>query len=87
MKQKARPKASPYLTKNWDYMMSEYRGSLDDLKINTYIDPRDRKRSFTRLEVFFLGRMYKNTERRSDRILQDCPLTLSAMQQSGGRIN
>ncbi|NER35852.1 MAG: hypothetical protein F6J93_18000 [Oscillatoria sp. SIO1A7] len=62
--------------------MSEYQRSLDDLKINTYRDPRDRKRSCTRHEAFVLGCTYKNTERRSDRILQDCPLTLDQCQRA-----
>ncbi|NER35876.1 MAG: hypothetical protein F6J93_18130 [Oscillatoria sp. SIO1A7] len=68
--------------------MSEYQGSLDDLKINTYRDPRDRKRSCTRHEAFVLGCTYKNTEKRSDRkMMQDCRETLCAMPESGGRIN
>ncbi|NER34953.1 MAG: hypothetical protein F6J93_13180 [Oscillatoria sp. SIO1A7] len=54
--------------------MSEYQGSLDDLKINTYRDPRDRKRSCTPHEAFVLGCTYKNTEKRSDRkMMQGLP--------------
>ncbi|NER35508.1 MAG: hypothetical protein F6J93_16200 [Oscillatoria sp. SIO1A7] len=67
--------------------MSEYQGSLDDLKINTYRDPRDRKWSCTRHEAFVLGCTYKNTEGRTYyKMMQDCPLTLSAMPESGGKI-
>ena len=63
--------------------MSEYRGSLDDLKINTYRDPSDRRQSFTRHEVFVLGWMYKNTEGRTYRkMMQDCRLTLEQCQRA-----
>ena len=63
--------------------MSEYQGSLDDLKINTYRDPRDRKRSCNRHEAFVLGWMYKNTEGRTyHKMMQDCRLTLEQCQRA-----
>ncbi|NER34855.1 MAG: hypothetical protein F6J93_12670 [Oscillatoria sp. SIO1A7] len=63
-------------------MMSEYQGSLDGLKINTYKAQSDRKQSFTGHEVFALGWTYKNTEGRSDRKMQDCRLTLEQCQRA-----
>ena len=63
-------------------MMSEYQGSLDDLKINTYKVQSDRKQSFTGYEVFSLGWIYKNTEGQSDRKMQNCRLTLEQCQRA-----
>ncbi|NER35621.1 MAG: hypothetical protein F6J93_16780 [Oscillatoria sp. SIO1A7] len=56
--------------------MNEEKWSLDDLKINTYGNPRDR-RPFTHYEVFVLGWLYNNTEGRTyPKMMQQCKLTL-----------
>ena len=60
--------------------MNEYKGSLDDLKVNMYRDPRKR-RPFTRHEVFVLGWLLKNTENRTYRkMMQYCKLSSEQCQ-------
>ncbi|NER40059.1 MAG: hypothetical protein F6J93_40045 [Oscillatoria sp. SIO1A7] len=63
--------------------MSKYLGSLDDLKINTYRDPRYSRQSCNRHEAFVLGCTYKNTEGRTyHKMMQDCRLTLEQCQRA-----